>query len=170
MDRAEQMREAAAKIVDAEAARVLGLQDGKTPEVDANLRLMAVILPDLAAAIRALSPPPQPPLADDVAEVVERLRNTFVRDPAAFSVMKSAADLIERMAGELADWQKSQTYRYIGRDGKPVLARELEARAEKAEAEVARLTNLVTLAQSSCVMDRICWRHATLTPKGADHE
>lgn len=37
---------------------------------------------------------------------------------------------------ELADFKASQHYRYIGVDGKPVLARELEDRAIKAEREL----------------------------------
>ena len=46
-------------------------------------------------------------------------------------------DLEARLAaaeGKLTEWRSSQSYRYIGRDGKPVLARDLEARAEAAEA------------------------------------
>ncbi len=43
------------------------------------------------------------------------------------------------MEAKLADWQAWQHHRYIGRDGKPVLARDLETRAEIAEAEVAAL-------------------------------
>lgn len=49
-----QMREAAARLIDDRCADILSKQDGKIPEVDQNLRLMAVFLPDLAAAIRAL--------------------------------------------------------------------------------------------------------------------
>lgn len=46
-------RERAAALVDAEAARILSLQDGKNWDVDQNLRMIAVLLPDLSAAIRA---------------------------------------------------------------------------------------------------------------------
>ena len=49
-----QMREAAARLIDDRCADILSKQDGKIPEVDQGLRLMAVFLPDLAAAIRAL--------------------------------------------------------------------------------------------------------------------
>ena len=49
-----EMREAAARLIDDRCAEILRNQDGKIPEVDQNLRLMAMILPDLAAAIRAL--------------------------------------------------------------------------------------------------------------------
>lgn len=42
---------------------------------------------------------------------------------------------IARLTAEMAGWLASQHYSYIGRDGKRVLARELEDRAEKAEAE-----------------------------------
>lgn len=52
----------------------------------------------------------------------------------------SAANAIERLRAQLAEWQASQTYRYIGRDGKPVLARDLEDRADTAEAQLAAMT------------------------------
>jgi len=39
----------------------------------------------------------------------------------------------------LADWQASQGYRYIGKDGKPVLARDLEDERDAAQAEIAKL-------------------------------
>jgi hypothetical protein len=45
-------RERCAAIIDAECARVLGRQNGRDHAVDANLRLIAVLLPDLADAIR----------------------------------------------------------------------------------------------------------------------
>lgn len=46
-------REACATIVEAEWARILSLQDGKSDQVDTQLRMVAVKLPDIAAAIRA---------------------------------------------------------------------------------------------------------------------
>jgi hypothetical protein len=46
--------DAAAEIIDDECARVLAAQDGKNDSVDLNLRMVAVLLPDLAAKIRAL--------------------------------------------------------------------------------------------------------------------
>ena len=49
-----QMREAAARLIDDRCADILSKQNGKIPEVDQNLWLMAALLPDLAAAIRAL--------------------------------------------------------------------------------------------------------------------
>lgn len=45
----------------------------------------------------------------------------------------------EAAEARLAEWQASQGYGYIGRDGKTVLARDLEDRAEAAEAENATL-------------------------------
>ncbi|RWR28803.1 DUF3850 domain-containing protein [Sinirhodobacter populi] len=47
-------REAAARLVDAECARILSKQDGIIPAVDTNLRMIASVLPDIAAAILAL--------------------------------------------------------------------------------------------------------------------
>lgn len=46
-------------------------------------------------------------------------------------------DRIEQLERELAEWKASQSYRYIGIDGKPVLARDLEDRAINAESELA---------------------------------
>jgi hypothetical protein len=42
---------------------------------------------------------------------------------------------IEALTVRLADWQASQHYRYIAKDGKPVLARDLEDRIEALTAE-----------------------------------
>lgn len=42
----------------------------------------------------------------------------------------------DQMEDKLKGWQESQQYRYIGRDGKPVLARDLEARIEQLEREL----------------------------------
>lgn len=44
--------EEAAKLIEAESTRILSKQDGKDAQIDANLRLMACILPSLADAIR----------------------------------------------------------------------------------------------------------------------
>lgn len=149
-DRAEQMREAARK-------HILSQVDAFAPEFradDPGLDFLRV----LAAEVGALPLPPAPTLADDVAGVVSEhtalLRSIQVtgvranRDmlgttpvQEANRVIKSSADLIERLA----------------------------ARAEKAEAEVARLREVIFGAMSlaeSIYDDGM----ATLTPKGADHE
>lgn len=49
----EAEREACAKVADDECARVLAQQDGNCAQVDLNIRMIAMLLPDLAAAIRA---------------------------------------------------------------------------------------------------------------------
>jgi len=56
--------------------------------------------------------------------------------PAAYrhDIWVRATDY-DALAAKLAEWQAAQHYTYIGKDGKPVLARDLEARAEAAEAE-----------------------------------
>ena len=69
-DRAEQMREAAARVAQdfhekaIEWAKTVRGLEKHIGETDSSR---------IAAAIRALPLPPQPPLADDVAGVVERL-------------------------------------------------------------------------------------------------
>ena len=45
-------RESCALIVDAERERILSKQNGKDEQVDHNLRMIAVLFPDVAAAIR----------------------------------------------------------------------------------------------------------------------
>lgn len=52
-------RERAARYVEAERDRVLALQDGCIPEVDQQLRTTAALLPDIAAAIRAIDTSPE---------------------------------------------------------------------------------------------------------------
>jgi hypothetical protein len=43
----------------------------------------------------------------------------------------------------LSDWRASQGYRYIGKDGKSVLARDLEDALDAAQAEIAKLRKQV---------------------------
>lgn len=60
-------------------------------------------------------------------------------------------DALDRGAAaeaKLAEWQASQHYSYIGRDGKTVLARALEDRAEAAEADRDRLAGELAEAQA----------------------
>ena len=42
-----------------------------------------------------------------------------------------------KLSHQMSEWKASQHYRYIGADGQPVLARDLEARAEAAETALA---------------------------------
>ncbi len=57
----------------------------------------------------------------------------------AREAVPALASRLAEVEAQLAEWQASQHYRYIGRDGKPVLARDLEARAEAAEAKLAEV-------------------------------
>lgn len=54
-----------------------------------------------------------------VGEMLEQI--TFIRE----LVIQLTAERDE-LAAQLKDWQASQNYRYIGKNGKPVLARDLE--------------------------------------------
>ena len=45
---------------------------------------------------------------------------------------------VAELEAERDHWQASQHYTYIGKDGKPVLARDLEDRAEAAESKLAK--------------------------------
>ena len=49
----EAERGACAKVADDECARVLAQQDGNCAQVDLNIRMIAMLLPEIAAAIRA---------------------------------------------------------------------------------------------------------------------
>lgn len=62
---------------------------------------------------------------DHATETADELRQVRARAEAA--------------EAKLVEWQASQHYAYIGRDGKTVLARDLEGRAEAAEAELSTL-------------------------------
>ena len=52
----------------------------------------------------------------------------------------SRIDAMTLMRRKLAEWQASQHYTYIDKRGQPVLARDLEGRAEAAEAALAAMT------------------------------
>ena len=49
----EAEREACAMVADDECARVLAQQDGNCAQVDLNIRMIAMLLPEIAAAVRA---------------------------------------------------------------------------------------------------------------------
>lgn len=48
----------------------------------------------------------------------------------------------DALAAKLAEWQAAQHYTYIGKDGKQVLARDLEARADAAKAALSAMYRL----------------------------
>lgn len=84
------------------------------------------------------------PLGHDGWEAADRIEQLERELAAARQAVQHANDhadaAIEELAAEkakLADWQYHQQYRYIGIDGKPALARDLEDRALKAEVELA---------------------------------
>lgn len=185
MDRAEQMREV-----------IIHLIKTKAPYGGHHL----------IDPIRALPLPPQPPLADDVvAGVVARLRviADLCRAFAATddeNTTAQAADLIERLAARvkwveadlntLTDANHRQalcinfTASALGPDisatidGLPKAARHVLNRAEKAEAEVARLREaLIWCSGSDDFQDGGKAREGWLKlcaplihTKGADHE
>lgn len=60
-------------------------------------------------AIRALPLSPQPALDAEVADMVATLRGTFCRDPAAYTAMCAAANLIERLAREKVEAEADLT-------------------------------------------------------------
>ena len=62
--------------------------------------------------------------------------NEFVRTFEVPPINKEAAALIEQQAARIAELER-HPYHYIGRDGKTVLARDLEDRAEALSAKVA---------------------------------
>lgn len=89
-----------------------------------------------------------PGMTDD--DLIARLRSGGVQRLGAMGVElhDAAADAIaallaraEAAEAKLADWQASQHYRYIGKDGKPVLARDLEAALAAEQAKVGRLVD-----------------------------
>lgn len=78
-----------------------------------------------------------------IAKVVKDLRTKSAVGPGnmiVHTVMAEAADLIEAQAAELAEMRSKQTYRYIGKDGKMILARDLEDQRDALSAELTTLT------------------------------
>jgi len=65
--------------------------------------------------------------------------NVLTHQPAPDPLCQEAAAAIRELEARVQDWQAAQHYSYIGKDGKPVLARDLEARAEAAEAKLAEV-------------------------------
>lgn len=79
-------------------------------------------------------------------EIKEFLRDAELQaddfgDRKASDMLGSALGYIEELEGDLADFKASQHYRYIGIDGKPVLARDLEDRLIEASKRIAELEN-----------------------------
>lgn len=78
------------------------------------------------------------------AEAADLITALLARIAAQEAQMKRGAMLLEATMtraeaaeAKLAEWQASQHYRYIGANGQPVLARDLEDRAEAAETALA---------------------------------
>ncbi len=94
-----EMREAAARLIDDRCADILSKQDGKIPEVDQGLRLMAVFLPDLAAAIRALPVAEPAPVAVN-AVMCAAERDAQSRDAVDLTLFRQAirAEALEEAA------------------------------------------------------------------------
>lgn len=70
-------------------------------------------------------------------------------DPKAQSVLVA----IEALQAQVADMLANQHYTYYGRDGKPVLARDLEARAEAAEAKLSEQAALIKAYEDGSIPD-----------------
>ncbi len=101
-----EMREAAARLIYDRCADILSKQDGKIPEVDQGLRLMAVPLPDLAAAIRALPvAEPEPQAVNAVMCAAER--DAQSRDAVDLTLFRQAirAEALREAEKALRDWQ-----------------------------------------------------------------
>ena len=68
--------------------------------------------------------------------------------------------------GKLAEWQAAQHYTYIGKDGKPVLAHDLEARAEAAEAALPAVYRLAAKNHAKWLRKQAGEKGGTKTPQG----
>lgn len=91
-------------------------------------------------------------LSSEAADKIERLERGLADDTAGLRLYAKAAEHAEAqladLQAKLADWQYHQQYRYIGIDGKPVLARDLEDRALNAEARIDQLELDIELLKS----------------------
>ena len=65
--------------------------------------------------------------------------NIAAQRDEALNRLDSARHSIDVLEGRLSAFLANQHYQYIGADGKPVLARDLEDRLIAAEAELARI-------------------------------
>jgi hypothetical protein len=74
----------------------------------------------------------------------------FIAGASNVPIVAAGANNVEYTRSDiLADWQASQGYRYIGKDGKPVLARDLEDERDTLRAEVERLRLVLHLARAA---------------------
>lgn len=64
---------------------------------------------------------------------------SFFYDGEEWYTKDYADEVIAGLQSRLTDWQASQGYRYIGKDGKSVLARDLEDERDALRLEVTRL-------------------------------
>lgn len=107
--------------------------------------------------------------ADDAYEkwIAERSRAEAVEAANEQLLVMATEEQSARKAAEekLVEWQASQHYAYIGRDGKTVLARELEERAEASEAELATLRAQVDRLKATFRVNMLRYG-----PTGTSHE
>jgi hypothetical protein len=98
-------------------------------------------------------------LEAQAAEIIEeqRISNergnfielTLIPESAALTMqLADRNDEIARLTAVNEALHQAQTYRYIGKNGKPILARDLEDQRDAAEAKVAALTAELELAQA----------------------
>ena len=107
---------------------------------------MADLRPETKAAILALAD------TDALAEV-QKLRDErdalkqYI-DRWSYADLEAESNRAEAAEAKLAEWQASQGYAYIGRDGKTVLARDLEDRAEAEHDRGNRLADKLVAAEA----------------------
>ena len=123
---------------------------------------MADLRPETKAAILALAD------TDALAEV-QKLRDErdalkqYI-DRWSYADLEAESNRAEAAEAKLAEWQASQGYAYIGRDGKTVLARDLEDRAEAEHDRGNRLADKLVAAEAradaAVTVKPLVWRRA----------
>ena len=71
--------------------------------------------------------------------------------------LAAAADALESGQAALQDFKDNQHYQYIGRDGKTVLARTMEDRAEAAEAKLEKAIDALRSNSHEVCIERTGW-------------
>ena len=84
--------------------------------------------------------------AHDLMWNATRYHNANKTEECNRGIVPDLVAALEAAQAQLEDWKASQHYSYIGRDGKRITARELEAQLEAAQAREAQIAAMIAEA------------------------